>query len=177
MPGGPTNQPCSTNVAYTKCSCSSVTSKKGVITTTYTLNTLWHSFRYQYPYPADASPWTVTVNTNPPSTLIISNPPVDPITPFCRETTAALQFIPNFVAAASYSIAVDNATTIKKHLFDNTIKIYAVGISVTAGSTFESFLKAVASDPDVQYYYPTDPTNLAGIFNRIARDIPVALVQ
>lgn len=134
-------------------------------TATYLPNFLWYVFAYQYPF-SDGVTWAIT-------------PPVE-TTPVCRPANASTTtpaFPSTFIATASRNLAIDHATTIKNHLLDNTIKVYAIGVEVAVDSTFESFLKSVASNPDSQYYYSTTASGLDGIFNRIARDIPVALFE
>jgi len=52
------------------------------------------------------------------------------------------------------------------------IKIYTIGI----GSVDASFLEAIASGPEF-YYYTPDSAQLAAIFNKIAKEIRLRLVQ
>jgi hypothetical protein len=68
-------------------------------------------------------------------------------------------------------MAIDHAQELK----DKGIKIYIIGLEGNGGVD-KGFLGQVASGPGYEYYAPT-PAELEGIFNAIAKDIKLRLVQ
>jgi Mg-chelatase subunit ChlD len=76
-----------------------------------------------------------------------------------------------YICNTARSMAIDNA----KELKDKGIKIYTIGLEGNGGVD-HGFLGQVASGADYEYYAPTSD-DLEGIFNAIAKEIKLRLVQ
>jgi hypothetical protein len=73
-----------------------------------------------------------------------------------------------YVVNTAKQMAIDHAQELK----DKHIKIYTIGL----GSVDRSLLGTIASGPGYEYYAPTS-ADLEGIFNTIAKEIKLRLVQ
>jgi hypothetical protein len=65
-------------------------------------------------------------------------------------------------------MAIDHAQELK----DKNIKIYTIGL----GDVDQNVLAAIASGPEFQYYTPNSD-ELESIFNAVAKEIKLRLVQ
>jgi len=74
----------------------------------------------------------------------------------------------NYVAAITQQMAIDHAQELK----DKGVKIYTVGL----GSVNQNFLGQISSGTSFQYYTP-DPNQLQELFQNIAKNIKLRLVQ
>jgi len=74
----------------------------------------------------------------------------------------------NYVTEITQQMAIDHAQALK----DKGVHIYTIGL----GSVNQSFLAQISSGPSFQYYTP-DSTQLAELFQNIAKNIKLRLVQ
>ncbi len=74
----------------------------------------------------------------------------------------------NYVEAITKQMAIDHAQELK----DKGIKIYTIGL----GSVDQNFLSAIASGPGFEFYTP-DSTELTMLFQKIATNIKLRLIQ
>ena len=77
--------------------------------------------------------------------------------------------LPTYSCSVARSLAVDQAQILK----NRNVKIYTIGLGTSIDRTF---LSQVASGPAFEYYAPTS-SDLLAIFNLIAKDIKLRLVQ
>jgi Flp pilus assembly protein TadG len=75
----------------------------------------------------------------------------------------------NYVCTTGRTLAVDQAQTLKNRF----VKIYTIGLGVGID---KAFLSQIASGPTFEYYAPSS-SDLQAIFNMIAKDIKLRLVQ
>jgi uncharacterized protein YegL len=80
-------------------------------------------------------------------------------------TTAPLS---TYICTTARGMAVEHAQELK----DNNVKIYTIGL----GNIDRDFLSQIASGPSFEFYAPTSG-ELQAIFNKIAKDIKLRLVQ
>jgi Flp pilus assembly protein TadG len=78
------------------------------------------------------------------------------------------QALPKYICSTARQMAVDHATSLK----NKYVKIYTIGL----GQIDKSFLSKIASGSSFEYYTPTS-SELQAIFNTIAKDIKLRLVQ
>jgi Flp pilus assembly protein TadG len=76
-----------------------------------------------------------------------------------------------YICNTAKSMAIDHAQELK----DKGIKIYTIGLEGNGGVD-HGFLGQVASGPGYEYYAPTSD-DLEGIFNAVAKEIKLRLVQ
>jgi von Willebrand factor type A domain. len=74
----------------------------------------------------------------------------------------------NYILATARQMAIDHAGVLK----GKYIKIYSIGL----GSVDQGLLQSIASGPDYYYYAPS-PSDLDAIFQKIAKEIKLRLVQ
>lgn len=77
------------------------------------------------------------------------------------------RLLPYFCQAAK-QLSLDHATTLKNRF----VKIYIIGL----GDVDRTFLAQIASGPSFEHYAPSS-SDLQAIFNAIAKDIRLRLVQ
>ncbi len=77
--------------------------------------------------------------------------------------------LPTYVCTTGRSLAIDQAQILK----NRSVKIYTIGLGTSIDRTF---LSQVASGSTFEYYAPTS-SDLLSIFNLIAKDIKLRLVQ
>jgi Flp pilus assembly protein TadG len=77
--------------------------------------------------------------------------------------------LPTYVCTTGRSLAIDQAQILK----NRSVKIYTIGLGTSIDKTF---LSQVASGSTFEYYAPTS-SDLLSIFNLIAKDIKLRLVQ
>jgi uncharacterized protein YegL len=87
----------------------------------------------------------------------------------CGVSTAPFGPLSNYVCATGRTLAIDQAQTLK----DRFVKIYTIGLGVGIDT---AFLSQIASGPTFEYYAPSSG-DLQAIFNLIAKDIKLRLVQ
>lgn len=78
------------------------------------------------------------------------------------------QRLPRYICSTARQMAVEHAEELK----DNYVKIYTIGL----GQIDKTFLSQIASGPTFEYYTPSS-SELQAIFNTIAKDIKLRLVQ
>jgi len=74
----------------------------------------------------------------------------------------------NYVSAITKQMAIDHAQEVK----DKGIKIYTIGL----GSVDQQFLASIASGPGFEYYTP-DSSDLQYLFQKIAKNVKLRLIQ
>lgn len=86
----------------------------------------------------------------------------------CLESSYERSVIANYVEEVGKKMAIDHAQELK----DKGIKIYTIGL----GSVDQTFLSQIASGPAFEYYTPNS-TELKDLFQKIATNIKLRLVQ
>ena len=87
----------------------------------------------------------------------------------CRRTTSDLSFLPAYICNTAEQMAIDHAQELKNKF----VKIYSIGLGSTIDKTF---LSQIASGATYAYYAPTS-SQLQAIFQTIAKDIKLRLVE
>ncbi len=78
------------------------------------------------------------------------------------------QTLPLYICSTARQMALEHAQNLK----NNNVKIYIIGL----GQIDKNFLAQIASGPTFEYYAPSS-SDLQAIFNSIAKDIKLRLVQ
>lgn len=86
----------------------------------------------------------------------------------CLESSTERSRISDYVEVVSKQMAIDHAQELK----DKGIKIYTIGL----GNVDQTFLSQIASGPAFEYYTPNS-TELKDLFQKIATNIKLRLVQ
>jgi hypothetical protein len=109
---------------------------------------------------------------DPPTTrwYVFSEYPVPGYTNplYCHIPHGSGQALPRYICRTARQMALEHAQELK----DKNIKIYTIGL----GDIDQDFLGQVASGPSYEYYTP-DSSELQTIFNTIAKEIKLRLVQ
>ena len=87
---------------------------------------------------------------------------------YCHIPHGSGQILPRYICSTARQMAVEHAQELK----DKDIKIYTIGL----GDIDQDFLGQIASGPSFEYYTP-DSNELQAIFNTIAKEIKLRLVQ
>jgi hypothetical protein len=85
---------------------------------------------------------------------------------YCSIPATALNS--NWIWSTAAAMAIDHATELK----NKYIRIYTIGL----GGVNTTFLGQVASGPEYEYYAPT-PAQLEALFNAVAKEIKLRLVE
>jgi len=86
----------------------------------------------------------------------------------CRRTSSSLQFLAPYICSTARAMAVAHARELK----DDGVKIYTIGL----GSVDRNFLGQIASGSSFEYYTPNS-SQLQALFQAVAREIKLRLVQ
>ncbi len=87
---------------------------------------------------------------------------------YCYIPHGTGQTLPRYICSTARQMAVDHAQALK----DKYVKIYTIGL----GQIDKTFLSEIASGSSFEYYAPSS-SELQAIFNTIAKDIKLRLVQ
>ncbi len=112
---------------------------------------------------------TVHHTATPPSGKSSRNIPSPGTPPGANVPNNPYGPLPTYVCTTGRSLAVDQAQILK----NRSVKIYTIGLGTSIDRTF---LSQVASGSTFEYYAPTS-SDLLSIFNLIAKDIKLRLVQ
>lgn len=116
--------------------------------------------------------WDIFADTS----MGIANYGISGTPTLCRKTSTSLSFLPDYVCHVSRDSAIAFAQGMK----NKGIKIYSIGLGLGTDKTASQFIAAVASpvSPGHTYVYlPATSAELQGVFNKIAQDVLLRLVQ
>jgi Mg-chelatase subunit ChlD len=86
----------------------------------------------------------------------------------CRRTTSQLSFLAHYICSTARAMAKAHAQELK----DEGVKIYTIGL----GDIDQDFLGDIASGAGYEYYTP-DSGDLQALFNAVAKEIKLRLVE